>query len=86
MAARGLWHKALLYYLRVAETEELSPEIELELAEIYVELEQPDKALEILHQIPPGASERDQAAILIKRAMALKEERKDTPKPPKVTR
>ena len=86
MAARGLWARALEYYTRTMEQEPLSVDAQLELAEIYLELQRVEEALKILNQIPADSSGAARVGPVLKRARALKESRSETPKPPKVVR
>ncbi|MFH0794314.1 MAG: tetratricopeptide repeat protein, partial [bacterium] len=86
MAARGLWDKALDYYLKAQTEEPLPAEAQIELAEIYLKLERPDQAIEILNRIPPEGPEAARVAPLMERARELKAAPTTGNKPPKVTR
>jgi tetratricopeptide (TPR) repeat protein len=86
MAARGLWEHALRYYIKAMEQEPLSPDAQLELAEIYLEMERPEDALKILNEIPTDSPAAERVGPLRKRIQALKERGAETPKPPEITR
>ena len=61
-------------------------EAQLELARIYIELEQADQALKILNQITTDSPGAARVRQLFERAQVLKEGRSETVKPPKVVR
>lgn len=67
-------------------TGSLSMEAQLELARIYIELEQADQALKILNQIATDSPGAGRVGQLLERAQALKEGRSETVEPPKVMR
>ena len=86
MAARGLWERAAYYYGKAMEQESLSVDAQIELAEIYLELQCVEESLKILNQISADPSGAARVKPVLKRARALKGRRSETPKPPKVTR
>jgi tetratricopeptide (TPR) repeat protein len=86
MAARGLWERAAEYYAKAMEQEPLSLDAQIELAEIYLELQRVEEALKILNQISADSAGAARVKPLLKRAQAMKESCSETPKPPKVTR
>lgn len=86
MAARGLWERAVEYYGKAMEHGPLSVDAQLELAQIYLEMERPDEAMRILNQIPSDSPAMARAEPLLKRARALKEKASETPQPPKIIR
>jgi tetratricopeptide (TPR) repeat protein len=83
MAARGLWDSALAFYKKVEGRGELTLDSQMELAEIYIELERPEEALAILSRVDSAASRRDD---LIGRARKLQSGAQEPAAPPKVVR
>lgn len=85
MAARGLWEEALSHYQQAAKEEPLSPEDELDLARILIELRQLDRAEEILKKWKADPHYEQSAALLMSRVNVLKGP-PAKPQPPRVTR
>lgn len=86
MAARGLWEQALTHYQQVAKEEPLSPESELELAAIFIELRQLENAEEILKRLQTDPGFASRVAPLMARLSILKTTKEDAGQPPHVTR
>lgn len=86
MAARGLWEQALSHYQQAAKEEPLSPEDELDLARILIELRQLDGAEGILERLQMDSRFAQRAAPLMARLSVLKTTKEEPGQPPRVTR
>ncbi len=86
LASRGLWESALDFYLEVEAKESLPPLAQIELAEIYMEMEMPDKAIEVLQKVKAPPEEQQRVALLLLRSQEIKAGKLVEPKPPAVTR
>lgn len=86
LAARGLWENALPRYEEAAKQGPLPPEAQLELAEIHVEMNNPEAAQAVLNALPAAQRQTERAQALAKRAQALKAGQAGKPTPPVVKR
>lgn len=81
LARRGLWDRALSYYIEAARQQPLPPDILLEQAAIYIELKKPAEAILILDSLPPGAANPETVSELRKRARVISDEMQAAEKP-----
>ena len=86
MAARGLWEQALSHYQEAVKAEPLSPEDELDLARILIELRQLDSAEGILKKLQGDPRLAQRVAPLMARLSVLKTTKEEPGQPPRVTR
>ncbi|MCX7015118.1 MAG: hypothetical protein NTW86_21625 [Candidatus Sumerlaeota bacterium] len=83
---RGLWDHALPYYLKAKEEGPLTPQERCELAEIYIEINQPSEAIAILAPLEADKQVGERATLLLERARKTRVPATATPTPPKVAR
>jgi len=83
LAERGLYDRALPFYLKIAESGPLPPEAQLELAEVYLGLARLDEARALLDQAPKEGPLAARAAQIAARVRAIKQGLPDPGRPSK---
>jgi predicted CXXCH cytochrome family protein len=86
LRARGLWESAWMYYEEARKTLEFPLEVEVERAEVLLEMKRPDDAIAILRAIQVTPQVEGRVVSLLKRAAEIKSGMRGAAKPPAVTR
>lgn len=86
LASRGLWDRAIHYYEKAKDEGPLAPEVQLEIAEAYLKMREPEKALEILKGVSPKEVDASRYAKLRKEALDIEKSSAVPTQPPKIYR
>ena len=85
LAALGIYDRALKYYEQALNKGPLPPEVQLELAEVYLGLNRPDQAIQTLQAIPKDSPAAARVGPLLEQANKLKAGHPEaTPRPPRI--